>query len=146
MVFQPEFVKRVDIFLEMLHVSLESKEGAPEKDLARFKHVMWNLLKAQWAKSPEHYDPELFESLPDTLKDPLLRIVIKEDRGTFKLDSGYEVPMFNYGGKVVTIPNIPNILCHIGSHNMIAYDAKGHTHGESANSQLIKAIKEAPKN
>lgn len=145
-VLQPEFVAKVNLFLEVVYMALMTRGGV-ENTKEEFKRKLWQLLKAQWAKSPEHYDQELYDNLPDELKDPLLSIVVKEQRGTFKLDNGYEVPMYNYGGKLEAIPNIPNILCHIGSHTVVSYNEGGKIQGSvSPNAELVKAFKQYPRN
>lgn len=145
-VLQPDFVKKVDIFLEFLHMGIGGQHESLTKD--EFKRRLWQLLKGQWARSPEIFDAELFDNLPDELKNPLLSIVTKPARGQFKLDDGYEIPMYNYGGKLTPISVIPNVLCQIGTCTTIQYTEGGERGGkkDSPNSSLINAMKQYPKN
>jgi hypothetical protein len=146
-VLQPDFVIKVNLFLEFLYEHLDGRGEHIPANKEEFKQRIWQLLKGQWAHSPEIFDPELFDNLPDELKHPLLSIVKKEQRGTFKLDNGYEVPMLNYGGKLTPISRIPNVLCHIGSCQTVAYNEKGETAPKSSAAQgIIGAMKNYPKN
>lgn len=146
-VLQPDFVAKVNLFLEFLYENMGDRGEHVPKDKEEFKRRIWQLLKGQWARSPEIFDAMLFDNLPDELKHPLLSIVSKEQRGVFKLDNGYEVPMLNYGGKLTPISAIPNVLCHIGSCKTVAYNEKGEVDKkDTANTSLVDAMKQYPKN